>query len=99
MILSRKRNLFLDLLKNKKVLEAYFTGMFTSDQTDFSVPYIDPESSSVTKILSGFLVKMDDGSYLILEEKADYMTEDPTVEAKDIATESKMEYRMLKASE
>ena len=50
------------------------------------------------------MVKLDDGSYLILEVKADYMTEDPTVEAKeaaakDIATESKMEYRMLKASE
>lgn len=73
--------------------------MFTSDQTDFSVPYIDPESHRLRKYYPDFLVKMDDGSYLILEVKADYMTEDPTVEAKDIATESKMEYRMLKASE
>ena len=78
--------------------------MFTSDQTDFSVPYIDPESHRLRKYYPDFLVKMDDGSYLILEVKADYMTEDPTAEAKeaaakDIATESKMEYRMLKASE
>lgn len=99
-----EKKLFLDLLKNKKVLEAYFTGMFTSDQTDFSVPYIDPESHRLRKYYPDFLVKLDDGSYLILEVKADYMTEDPTVEAKeaaakDIATESKMEYRMLKASE
>lgn len=96
--------LFLQLLANEHVKQAYFTGMFTADQTDFYVPYIDPESNRLRKYYPDFLVKMDDGSYLILEVKGDNMIDDPVVKAKgaaaeEIAVESSMKYEMLKGTD
>lgn len=96
--------LFLQLLANKKVKETFFTGMFTADQTDFYVPYIDPESNRLRKYYPDFLVEMEDGNYLILEVKGDHMIDDPVVKAKEsaaeeIAVESSMRYEMLKGSD
>lgn len=96
--------LFLQLLANEHVKQAYFTGMFTADQTDFYVPYIDPESNRLRKYYPDFLVKMDDGSYLILEVKGDNMIDDPVVKAKgaaaeEVAVESSMKYEMLKGTD
>ena len=96
--------LFLQLLANEHVKQAYFTGMFTADQTDFYVPYIDPESNRLRKYYPDFLVKMDDGSYLILEVKGDNMIDDPVVKAKGaaaeaVAVESSMKYEMLKGTD
>ena len=96
--------LFLQLLANEHVKKAYFTGMFTADQTDFYVPYIDPESNRLRKYYPDFLVKMDDGSYLILEVKGDNMIDDPVVKAKgaaaeEVAVESSMKYEMLKGTD
>jgi len=92
------------LLANEHVKKAYFTGMFTADQTDFYVPYIDPESNRLRKYYPDFLVKMDDGSYLILEVKGDNMIDDPVVKAKgaaaeEVAVESSMKYEMLKGTD
>lgn len=96
--------LFLQLLSDKRVKEVYFTGMFTSEQTDFYVPYVDPESNRLRKYYPDFLVKMDDDSYLILEVKGDHMMDDPAVKAKEaaaeeIAVESSMKYEMLKGTD
>lgn len=96
--------LFLRLLANDKVKQTYFTGMFTADQTDFHVPYIDPESNRLRKYYPDFLIEMNDGSYQILEVKGDHMIDDPVVKAKEaaaeeIATESRMQYRMIASSE
>ena len=96
--------LFLQLLSNRRVKQTYFTGMFTADQTDFYVPYIDPESNRLRKYYPDFLVEMEDGRYLILEVKGDHMVDDPVVKAKEaaaeeIAVESSMKYEMLKGSD
>ena len=78
--------------------------MFTADQTDFYVPYVDPESNRLRKYYPDFLVEMEDGQYLILEVKGDHMVDDPVVKAKEaaakeIAVESSMRYEMLKGSD
>ncbi len=96
--------LFLQLPSDKRVKETYFTGMFTSEQTDFYVPYIDPESNRLRKYYPDFLVELDDGTYLILEVKGDNMLDDPVVKAKEaaaeeVAVESSMKYEMLAGSE
>lgn len=96
--------LFLQLLSDKRVKETFFTGMFTSEQTDFYVPYIDPESNRLRKYYPDFLVELDDGTYLILEVKGDNMLDDPVVKAKEaaaeeVAVESSMKYEMLAGSE
>ena len=96
--------LFLQLLANEHVKQTYFTGMFTADQTDFYVPYVDPESNRLRKYYPDFLVEMDDGKYLILEVKGDHMIDDPIVKAKEaaaeeIAVESSMKYEMIKGTD
>lgn len=96
--------MFLYLLANKRVKQTYFTGMFTADQTEFYVPYVDPETKRLRKYYPDFVVRMDDGSYQILEVKGDHMMDDPIVKAKEIAAEemaveSSMQYRMLKGSD
>lgn len=96
--------LFLQLLANNRVKQTYFTGMFTADQTDFYVPYVDPESNRLRKYYPDFLVEMEDGNYLILEVKGDHMVDDPVVKAKEaaaeeIAVESSMKYEMLKGTD
>lgn len=96
--------LFLYLLANRKVKEMYFTGMFTADQTDFYVPYIDPETNRLRKYYPDFLVRLEDDSFLILEVKGDNMIDDPVVKAKEaaaeeIAVESSMKYDMLKGTD
>lgn len=96
--------LFLQLLSDKRVKETYFTGMFTSEQTDFYVPYVDPESNRLRKYYPDFLVEMNDGTYMILEVKGDNMLDDPIVKAKkaaaeEVAVESAMKYEILAGSE
>lgn len=96
--------LFLQLLANKRVKKTYFTGMFTADQTEFYVPYVDPESNRLRKYYPDFLIEMENGEYLILEVKGDHMTDDPVVQAKkaaaeEIAVESSMRYEMLKGTD
>jgi hypothetical protein len=96
--------MFLYLLACKNVKETYFTGMFTADQTDFYVPYIDPETNRLRKYYPDFLVRKEDGTFLIIEVKGDNMIDEPVVKAKEaadeaIATESAMKYEMIKGSD
>lgn len=96
--------LFNQYMKSQKVKEVYFTGMFTSDQSELGIQYVDPESHRVRHYYPDFIAKMDDDSYEIIEVKGDNMIEDEVVKAKasaaeEIATESFMKYRMYAGSE
>lgn len=96
--------LFLRLLSYEDVKEVYFTGMFTGDQTEFSIPYVDPETNRLRKYYPDFFVERTDGKYEVYEVKGDHMYDDPVVKAKEaaaseIAVESSMEYKMIKSSE
>lgn len=96
--------LFWTLLQDKKIEKVWFTGMLTHGQSDFVINYIDPESHTVRGYYPDFLVKMVDGSYVILEVKGDNMIDDVIVKAKSeyatqLATASAMKYQIIKGSE
>lgn len=98
-----EKEVFLQYIKNDKVKEVYFTGMFTSNQSEFSIEYIDPESKRLRRYYPDLLAKFEDGTYEIIEVKADNQIDDAVVKAKqeaalEMATESKMKYTMYKAS-
>lgn len=95
---------FWQYLQSSKVQKIYFTGMFTSNQGDFSIPYIDPETKKLRHYYPDFLAQMEDGSYQIIEVKGDNKIDDAVVlekksAAEDLATESKMQYIIYKGSE
>lgn len=99
-----EKELFWKLLQDNKIKEVYFTGMLTHGQSDFYISYVDPISHTLRSYFPDFLVMNEDGSYTIMEVKADYMVDDAVVKAKAEyarihAAASGMEYRMVKASE
>lgn len=99
-----EKECFLQYITNlEKVQEIYFTGMFTSNQGDLSIPYYDPETQRMRNYYPDFLAKMSDGTYQLIEVKGDNMIDDIVVKAKksaaeEIAAESKMEYIIYKGS-
>lgn len=98
-----EKECFLQYISSPKVKEIYFTGMFTSDQGELSIQYYDPESGRIRKYYPDFLAKMTDGSYQLIEVKADNMIDDPVVKAKQLAAEemataSEMHYLMYAGS-
>lgn len=99
-----EKELFLQYIKNKKIKEIYFTGMFTNaSQTDFYIQYIDPDSNSLRKYYPDFIAKFENDTYEIIEVKGDNKIEDAVVNAKkeaalEIATESNMTYTIYKSS-
>lgn len=99
-----EKSLFINLLKNKKIKEVYFTGMLTHGQSDFYIQYIDPESHAVRSYYPDFVVKRDDDVWEIVEVKGDHMIDDIVVKAKaqyamEVASASKMEYKLIKSSD
>lgn len=103
-----ERQLFWDLLREKKVRKLYFTGMLTHGQSEFFVQYIDPGSRTVRSYYPDFVFQREepDGSlkYVIVEVKADNQIEDAVVQAKkdfasQMAVASGMEYRILPSSQ
>lgn len=98
-------SLFWSLIKEQAVEKIYFTGMFTDkSKTQFYFQYIDPESYALRDYYPDFLVKLKDGSYLIIEVKADFQFEDSIVvakskAAKEYASESNIEYKMIKGTD
>jgi type III restriction enzyme len=99
-----ERTLFWDLLREGAVKRLFFTGMLTHGQSDFFIQYIDPDSHTVRSYYPDFLFERQDGSFVIVEVKADNQIEDAVVQAKkefaqQIAVASGMEYRMIKASD
>lgn len=99
-----EKELFLQYIKNKKIKEIYFTGMFTNaSQTDFYIQYIDPDSNSLRKYYPDFIAKFENDTYEIIEVKGDNKIDDAVVNAKKnaamaIATESNMTYTIYKSS-
>lgn len=99
-----ERAFFLKMIKDESVDKIWFTGMLTHGQSDFVVHYIDPETHALRSYYPDFLIRKKDGSYLIVEVKADFQVEDSVVMAKQqsarrMAEASEMEYRMVKATE
>ncbi|OOW67193.1 type III restriction endonuclease [Xanthomonas axonopodis pv. melhusii] len=103
-----ERQLFWDLLREKRVRKLYFTGMLTHGQSEFFIQYIDPESRTVRSYYPDFIFQREepDGSlkYVIVEVKADNQIEDAVVQAKkdfasQMAVASGMEYRILPSSQ
>ncbi len=95
-----ERDLFWRLLHDGQVKEVYFTGMLTHGQSDFYVQYIDPESHTVRSYYPDFLVKKDDGTYVIIEVKGEHQLDDPIVKAKQeyadqLAVASGMTYKII----
>lgn len=101
---NSEQTLFWDLLREEKVKRLYFTGMLTHGQSDFFIQYIDPDSHTVRSYYPDFLFERTDGTFVIVEVKADNQIEDAVVQAKkefaqQIAVASGMEYRIIKSTD
>ncbi|EOG8710498.1 TnsA endonuclease N-terminal domain-containing protein [Bacillus cereus] len=99
-----EKKFFEDVVYMQDIKKIYFTGMLTHGQTDFYIQYIDPDSNNVRKYYPDFLVEKTNGDYVIVEVKGDNKIEDPVVLAKEraareTATASRMEYKIIKGSE
>jgi type III restriction enzyme len=66
-----ERTLFWDLLREGIVKRLYFTGTLTHAQSDFFIQYVNPDSHTVRSHYPDFLFERDDGSFVIVEVKAD----------------------------
>ena len=91
---------FRAALEDEDVEKLYFTGMLTSDKTEFCVSYIDPESNTLRTYYPDFLARKKDGSYVIVEVKGENMIDDAVVKAKarsatEMASASAMDYLMV----
>jgi type III restriction enzyme len=98
-----EKRFFYQYLKSNKVKNIYFTGMFTSNQSDFYIQYIDPDTNRLRRYYPDFIAKMEDGSYQIIEVKGDNKIDDIVVKAKkdaamEVAAESSMEYKIFAGS-
>ena len=96
--------LFWSLLNNSNIEKVWFTGMLTHGQSDFYINYIDPISHTLRAYYPDFFVKMNDGSFVIVEVKGDNMVDDEIVKAKanyanQMAFSNKMTYQMIKGSD
>ncbi|MGN4752786.1 TnsA endonuclease N-terminal domain-containing protein [Bacillus cereus group sp. MYBK220-1] len=102
---SKPEKRFFEYVVNlQDIQKIYFTGMLTHGQTDFYIQYIDPDSNIVRNYYPDFLVEKTNGDYVIVEVKGDNKIEDPVVLAKEraareTATASRMEYKIIKGSE
>lgn len=95
--------LFKTLLDEGKVDKVWFTGMLTHGQSDFVIHYVDNVSHTLRSYYPDFLVLLKDGSYVILEVKADYMIDDEVVKAKSeyakqLADANRMRYEIIPAT-
>lgn len=95
-----EKGMFWYLLKEKKIKEFYFMGMFTHGQTDFYIQYIDPDSKTVRSYYPDFLAQREDGVWEIIEVKGDNMIDDVVVKAKkefaeEMAAENNMTYTIV----
>ena len=91
---------FKSALCDEEVEKIYFTGMLTSDKTEFCVSYIDPESNTLRNYYPDFFAKKKDGSYVIVEVKGENKIDDAVVIAKaesarNLASANAMEYLMV----
>ncbi len=99
-----EKQLFIDLMEDKRVEKVYFTGMLTHGQSEFYVQYIDPESYTVRSYYPDFLIKKTDESWMIIEVKRDDKIDDPVVLAKkefadQLAKANLMTYSVIKGTD
>jgi len=91
---------FKTVLKDADVEHLYFTGMLTSEKTDFAITYIDPESNTLRSYYPDFLAQKKDGTYVIVEVKGENMIDNAVVQAKarsamELAEANAMTYKMI----
>ncbi|MCG6150298.1 S24 family peptidase [Leptospira levettii] len=85
-----EKKFFDDLLRMDDTREIYFTGMLTHGQSDFSIPYVDPETHRLRHYYPDFVVHDSRSHMHIVEVKGDYLIDDPIVRAKANATREAM---------
>lgn len=82
-----ERQFFWDMLHNDKVDKIWFTGMLTHGQSDFVIHYVDTDSQRVRSYYPDFLIKKQDGSYVMIEVKGEHMIDSQNVKDKKEAAE------------
>ena len=88
------------LRDDPEIEHLYFTGMLTSEKTDFAITYIHPESNTLRSYYPDFLAQRKDGSYVIVEVKGENKIDDAVVKAKarsalQLAAANAMTYEMI----
>ena len=91
---------FRTVVKDEDISHIYFTGMLTSDKTEFCISYIDPESNVLRSYYPDFLVELRNGAFIIVEIKGEDKIDDAVVLAKAryataMAEASAMTYQMI----
>lgn len=82
-----ERQFFWDMLHENKVDKIWFTGMLTHGQSDFVIHYVDTETQRVRSYYPDFLIKKQDGSYVMIEVKGEHMIDSQNVKDKKEAAE------------
>jgi hypothetical protein len=82
-----EKDMFWNLLCDKRLEKVWFTGMLTNGQSEFIVNYIDPITNGIRTYYPDFLVKKLDGSYVIIEVKGENKIDDAVVLAKKLYAE------------
>ncbi|UZH01664.1 DEAD/DEAH box helicase family protein [Pantoea anthophila] len=82
-----ERQFFWDMLHNDKVQKIWFTGMLTHGQSDFVIHYVDSDTQRVRSYYPDFLIKKQDGSYVMIEVKGEHMIDSQNVKDKQEAAE------------
>lgn len=82
-----ERQFFWDMIHEDKVDKIWFTGMLTHGQSDFVIHYVDSETQRVRSYYPDFLIKKEDGSYVMIEVKGEHMIDSQNVLDKKYAAE------------
>ncbi len=91
---------FKSALQDGDVAHLWFTGMLTSDKTEFRVAYVDPISHTLRNYYPDFLVEKEGGGYVVVEVKGENQIDNAVVRAKAeyataMASASGMDYLMV----
>ena len=82
-----ERDFFWSMLHEEKVDKIWFTGMLTHGQSDFVIHYVDSETQRVRSYYPDFLIKKQDGSYVMVEVKGEHMIDSQNVRDKKDAAD------------
>lgn len=80
--LSERHFFDQNLFNNSEIKHIWFTGMLTNGQSDFFVPYIDPESHALRSYYPDFLLEMNNGDFYIVEIKGENLIPKAETQAK-----------------
>lgn len=95
-----EKELFNQLIYSDNIKEVYFTGMFTSGQSELAIQYVDPESHRIRSYYPDFFVRTSDDKIELIEVKGDNQLDNAIVLAKaeaarEIADASRIEYAVI----